>query len=90
MRKTSGNRWKHTKQDYGSSKLKHLLLVFLGNQKATGAKNVIDIVSLDYTSISAVRLPSTPYCLSFPPSFFPPFLETVASLKPRLKPTKAP
>lgn len=75
MRKTSGNRWRHTKQDYGSSKLKRLLLVFLGNQKATGAKNVIDIFSLDYTSISAVRLPSTPYCFFFPPSFFLLFLK---------------
>lgn len=36
---TSRNRWRHTKQYYGNIKLKHLLLVFLGNQEATGAKN---------------------------------------------------
>lgn len=39
---TSGNRSRHTKHYYGNSKLEQLLLVFLGNQEATGAKKKID------------------------------------------------
>lgn len=62
---TSGNRSRHTKHYYGNSKLEQLLLVFLGNQEATGAKKK-DRFFLDCTSISALRPP--------PPLGLSPFL----------------
>lgn len=53
------------KHYYGNSKLEQLLLVFLGNQEATGAKKK-DRFFLDCTSISALRPP--------PPLGLSPFL----------------
>lgn len=69
MGMTSGNRWRHTKQYYGNSKLKHLLLVFLGNQEATAGKKPVRYFFLGLHFY--IRCQASPYSYSF--SFSPSF-----------------